>query len=56
MTGRTASETADHMIERYGRDAEIHCVFARMNNERTPAGAFWKEVQRLIIEKRKARR
>ena len=41
----TAKETAANMRKRYGRDAEIHCMYAIMGNEGTPAAAYWREVR-----------
>lgn len=49
---RTPKEAAAYMIERYGKDATIHCTYGIMNNEGS-AAQYWQEVYAAIIEQQK---
>lgn len=43
---RTPKETAEHMRKTYGKNAEVHCMYAIMNNEdNAPARDYWRAVE-----------
>ena len=51
---KTPADIADHMIERYGSEAGIHCVYNMMQYDRDTAGwQWWIKVANAIRQKLK---
>lgn len=46
---RTPEQTAEYMMQRYGKDAAIHCSYIIMNNDdNATARNYWRAVYDLI--------
>jgi hypothetical protein len=47
---RSEREAAEYMLQRYGKDASIHCSFSITHNSNETARQYWRAVLEIIYQ------